>query len=575
MLWALALLGPSICVLWLVRKTVESEKIVARQFASKTVDLKLENAEIAFRESLNTRVRTAFETATADGGFDCLQVLRSNEADAAMSWNSGYGLKPSGDSAKARPLLAEARTQLDAADSDALPEVALALLSRDDILAQRFDGGRCVSAMVAELCLKRLETLDAALRERIDEIVVGRGKNALPAGQRDHLLDVYGDRSNDAGVELLLRNRRIVRAWQEESGQDGRNPPLEPIVVTPSWVGLVDTKDAFALVFRRDGFARRWSDALGGDVFLAEYAVPEPTAMETGATAARLRLAAPFDWLVLRPSESLEREASMSDKDRTAAYFWIGGIVLGLSLVSGFAIVLFVRSQTSAAQLKNDLVATVTHELKTPVTSIRLLVDTLRDERRSAFVNREEYLELIDRENRRLGHLIDNFLSFSRLERNKNSFTLAPLDAGEVLAEAESAFRDRFKDRVYDLRVEVAEDVPQIYGDREALWTAVGNLLENALKYGGPEGRIVLSLNRGDGGATFAVQDFGKGISPRERKRIFKRFYQVDRHHAAHAGSVGLGLSIVEFIVSSHHGSIDLESELGVGSVFKITIPYA
>ena len=180
---------------------------------------------------------------------------------------------------------------------------------------------------------------------------------------------------------------------------------------------------------------------------------------------------------------------------------------------------------------------------------------------------------MITWENKRLGHLIENFLSFSRMERDKNSFDLQPVDPQTVAREAEVVFRERLPDGDGFLRVECGGNLPLIMADREALQTALGNLLENALKYGGRDPDILLAVELVEGWVEFSVTDKGIGIAAEDQKRIFEKFYQARTRLSEHAGGVGLGLSIVSFIVEKHRGELKLESEPGKGSRFTIRIP--
>ena len=252
----------------------------------------------------------------------------------------------------------------------------------------------------------------------------------------------------------------------------------------------------------------------------------------------------------------------------------IGAVVIGLSVSLSLALYKVIQNQVRLAQLKNDLVATVSHELKTPVASIRLLVDTLMRDENADPARVRDYLGLISRENKRLGHLIENFLSFSRMERNKDSFDLQPVSPGELALEAATVFQERKSSWAGTLHTEIEDTLPVIAADGEALQTAIGNLLENAEKYGGNDPRIVLSVTRTPDVVEFSVEDNGPGISKEDQKRIFEKFYQARTRLSEHVGGVGLGLSIVSFIVDKHGGELRVDSRPGQGSVFTIRIPY-
>jgi signal transduction histidine kinase len=210
----------------------------------------------------------------------------------------------------------------------------------------------------------------------------------------------------------------------------------------------------------------------------------------------------------------------------------------------------------------------VSHELRTPLASMRLLVDTLLDDEAPDSTKTREYLELIARENARLSRLIENFLTFSRLERNRQKFEFRATPPERVVRGAVEAVQDRFP-----VEVDLAPGLPAVRADQDALTTVLLNLLDNACKYTPGEKHIVLKAFPRNGHVVFAVQDNGIGIAPRERRKIFRRFYQVDQRLARESGGCGLGLSIVEFIVRAHGGTVQVESEPGRGSTFSVELP--
>ncbi len=184
-----------------------------------------------------------------------------------------------------------------------------------------------------------------------------------------------------------------------------------------------------------------------------------------------------------------------------------------------------------------------------------------------------EYLQLIAQENLRLSRLIDNFLTFSRMERNKYAFGFKEVPATEIVEGAVAAVRERFNAPGCQFETQIAPDLPCVVADADAMVTALVNLLDNAYKYSGDEKQITLSAGAENGSVCFAVKDNGIGLSPRDTKRIFKRFFQVDQRLSRSGGGCGLGLSIVKFIVTAHHGSVRVESQPGRGSTFIISLP--
>jgi signal transduction histidine kinase len=261
-----------------------------------------------------------------------------------------------------------------------------------------------------------------------------------------------------------------------------------------------------------------------------------------------------------------------------AAYLWasllsVGAIVL-FAVVAGHHLL----RQARLARLKNDFIATVTHELKTPLASVRLFAETLREGRYEDPAQAARYLDLLVRENERLSRLIDNFLSFSRMERNKRAFELAPVAPADLVRTAAEAVGPRFEADGCTFEVDVQPGLPPIMADSDALVTVLLNLLDNAWKYTGAQKRIALrayAAQGGDGQVCFEVEDNGIGMTRREARRAFDRFYQADSSLSRSAGGCGLGLSIVKFIVDAHGGSVGVRTEPGKGSTFTVRLPAA
>ena len=224
-------------------------------------------------------------------------------------------------------------------------------------------------------------------------------------------------------------------------------------------------------------------------------------------------------------------------------------------------------------RLRNDLVATVSHELKTPLSSIRLLVDTLLDDEEFDPQKVREYLVLMSKENNRLSRLIDSFLTFSRMERNKNAFEFSKVQVSEVIYAAVEVVADRFESNNCQLEVSIEDGLPAIRADEDAIVTVVLNLLDNAYKYSPKEKHIELRAFTQNEAVCIEIKEIGIGISKTALKKVFKRFYQVDYRVSRATGGVGLGLSIVQYILDAHNATVDVQSTLDHGSTFTITFP--
>jgi len=254
-------------------------------------------------------------------------------------------------------------------------------------------------------------------------------------------------------------------------------------------------------------------------------------------------------------------------------YIWAGLLAIAVMVAAGLLAARVVGKQIKTNKLKNDFIATVSHELKTPLASMRVLVDTLLE---GSYRNQQqvtEYLELVSKENERLTGLIDNFLTFSRMERNKQAFAMARTSPAVIARDAAEAVKTKFSKGQCSFEVNIQDDLPEVKADRDAMVTVLVNLLDNAYKYSYDEKRIELSVSSEDRLVCFCVSDNGAGMSRRSVKKIFKRFFQVDRSLARHAEGCGLGLSIAKFILDAHKGSINVNSKPGEGSVFTVKLP--
>jgi signal transduction histidine kinase len=254
-------------------------------------------------------------------------------------------------------------------------------------------------------------------------------------------------------------------------------------------------------------------------------------------------------------------------------YIWAGLLAIAVMVAAGLLTAQAVGKQIKINKLKNDFIATVSHELKTPLASMRVLVDTLLEGSYRDQQQVTEYLELVSKENERLTGLIDNFLTFSRMERNKQAFAMTRTSPAAIARDAAEAVKTKFSKGKCRFEINIPDDLPDVTADRDAMVTVLVNLLDNAYKYSYDDKRIELSVFSEDSSVCFRVTDNGAGISRRSAKRIFNRFYQVDRSLARRAEGCGLGLSIAKFIVDAHKGTISVESKSGEGSIFTVKLP--
>lgn len=290
-----------------------------------------------------------------------------------------------------------------------------------------------------------------------------------------------------------------------------------------------------------------------------------------GELFARLKIIGCFaNWKIeLYLRSGVFKEAA--DKKRFV-YIWVASIVIVLMLSSTILASSAVLKQAKLNKLKNDFIATITHELKTPLASTRLLVDTLLEGKCQNKQQETEYLQLIAKENARLGRLIDNFLTFSRMERNKQVFDITKTSPVEIADAAAEAMHTKFENANIHFTLDIAKPLPMINADKDAMTTVLVNLLDNAYKYSYDDKQIELKVFLENSEVCFAVKDNGIGMTRRQVKKVFDKFYQADSSLSRKVEGTGLGLSIVKFIVNAHKGKINVESKIGKGSIFIIRL---
>jgi signal transduction histidine kinase len=233
------------------------------------------------------------------------------------------------------------------------------------------------------------------------------------------------------------------------------------------------------------------------------------------------------------------------------------------------------RRETEIAQLKSDFVANVSHDLKTPLSVIRMFGETLEMGRVPEEGRRQEYYRVITRESERLSRLIDNVLDFSRIEGGRQRYELTPTAVEPLVRETVDAFAYPLEQQGFEVDVRVAPDLPDVPLDAEAVGQALTNLIDNAIKYSADRRAIAVEARRDGDWLVLAVADRGIGIPPAEQRRIFEKFYRVGRSETQGRRGSGVGLALVRHVVEAHGGTVGVESAPGEGSRFTLRLPLA
>jgi len=280
-----------------------------------------------------------------------------------------------------------------------------------------------------------------------------------------------------------------------------------------------------------------------------------------------------FEGLWLQFEETDVSAWSKSSLPFPILYWLILILVVGFTAFGGYLLWRDIGRELAIAEMRSQFAASVSHELKTPLTSIRMFAEALTMGVQKRPETQKEYLRTIISESERLSRLLNNVLDISKIEQGTRTYRFEPTSLKEVIHAAEKAMAFPMDQKGFDLRVEIEEGIPEIQADRDSLEQAVLNLLHNAMKYSGESREIQLKLHRNGDMVQVDVIDHGIGIVEDNRDRIFGKFFRVPGIENQKIPGTGLGLTIVSHIAESHGGKVEVISRPGVGSTFSIILP--
>ena len=241
------------------------------------------------------------------------------------------------------------------------------------------------------------------------------------------------------------------------------------------------------------------------------------------------------------------------------------------------AVALFFSDRTRERRveaMRVDFIATVSHELRTPLASLVGFIDTIAGPARNDPAARERFLGIMREQAGRMTRLVDDLLQLSRVELNEHVVPTEAVDLAALAAHMAEIMAPLARERGAAIRLEADEDLPMVRGDRDQLLRVVENLIENALKYGGP-GEVLVRTHaaEAEGAIVLSVSDQGPGIAPEHIPRLTERFYRVDDAASRARGGTGLGLAIVKHVVGRHRGRLSIESAAGAGTTVTVRLP--
>jgi signal transduction histidine kinase len=249
-------------------------------------------------------------------------------------------------------------------------------------------------------------------------------------------------------------------------------------------------------------------------------------------------------------------------------------ILIVLFMLLGFVFIIYtLNTELRLNKMKSEFISNVSHELKSPLTSIRLMTEMLHHKRVETEERKSTYYSAMLEESEHLSHLIDNILDFSRIDDGRRKYDFTNLDLDELLMKFLESVRERLPEPDFEIRYNHPEHLPLIKADKSAILQVFYNLIDNAIKFSGTSRVIDVSLSREDYEIVFSVKDYGIGIPVKDQEKIFDRFYRGDEPQKSGIRGSGIGLTIVKQIVEAHGGTIGIESKVGQGSKVTVRIP--
>ena len=461
------------------------------------------------------------------------------------------------------------------------------LLSREqarDVAAMAADKVEMVLRATEDDALARLQATLAArgpVEPALDGFVA-----ATPIAQRLYVLDrgarvVYPRAPVDGDAPVISALRVLMtRGWEDRGGRrevavgetsvltavlrDGRGPVL--IGITRSAEGL-----------RRQVLESLLPGQEAPTIYAIVDSAGRPVYSQRPLDGADLVAAVPFrngfpGWRIAiyqprgtSPVASVRRQVSIG----------MGALAVLIVVIAAGVVAVgrLVRRETEMARLKADFVANVSHDLKTPLSVIRMYGETLEMGRVPDDASRQEYYRVITRESERLTRLIDNVLDFSRIEGGRRRYDMAPTAVEPLVRETLDAFAYPLGQHGFKVEVEIAPDLPEVAMDADAVGQALANLVDNAMKYSGDTKWLRVEARAADGGVGIAVSDRGIGVPREEAQKIFEKFYRVGRSDTQARRGSGVGLALVKHVAEAHGGRINVESRPGEGSRFTLWLP--
>lgn len=276
----------------------------------------------------------------------------------------------------------------------------------------------------------------------------------------------------------------------------------------------------------------------------------------------------------LKSEKAVNKEITLVGSEDVIFSMQISPVMQEGGLTSAVAVFHDITELKDLLKMRTEFVANVSHELKTPLTSIKGFAETLQEEP-DLSETAQKFLGIIQKQSRRLELLVDDLLSLSAIESKETKMEMAPQELAPLLHSVVLMHKKAIDAAGHDVTVNVPGGVPKIYADRHRLEQVIINLLDNAIKFTPAGGRILIEAQVQVPYVRIDVQDNGMGIPAQHLPRIFERFYRVDKARSQQSGGTGLGLAIVKHIAQAHQGKVEVQSTPGKGCTFSVFFPLA
>jgi signal transduction histidine kinase/tetratricopeptide (TPR) repeat protein len=258
---------------------------------------------------------------------------------------------------------------------------------------------------------------------------------------------------------------------------------------------------------------------------------------------------------------------------KNSYYFWTILTLIIVLIFGAFLIVRTIFHEVEILRIKSDFVSSVSHEFKTPLTSIKALAERLQKGKVKDPSKAEQYFSVISQDTEKLIRLVKNILDFSKIEEGKKEYEFEETDVGQLVTQQLENFRKSELQKDLKIHTQTPKDIPHLFVDRDALSQALVNLLDNASKFSPDKKEIYVSVKKDEENVIIEVEDRGIGIHQGELNKIFDKFYQGKNTLRQIVKGTGLGLTLVKHTVEAHGGRISVESKVGQGSTFSLIFP--